>query len=73
MNNHEITTAELLNVLAAMEIAADAFEAEANRTTLADVQRTLTRRAKRTRAIASNIKNRALADSDFAREFNASA
>ena len=66
MENLNITTAELLVILAAMEIAADTYAAESNRTPLSDVRRTLKRRAERTRAIASNIKNRALSNSDFA-------
>jgi len=60
MEKHEITTAELLAILAAMETAADVYEAEANRTPLSDIRRDLARRAKQTRAIASNVKNRAI-------------
>ena len=71
MNNLEISTAELLVILSAMNVAADSYEMESNRTPLPDIHRTLTRRAKRTRAIASNIKNRALADSEFAQAYRA--
>lgn len=73
MKNFEMSSAELLAVLSAMNIAADAYGAEANRTNLADIRRTLIRRADRTRAIASNLKNRALFDSNFAREYRAAA
>ncbi len=69
MENFKISTAELLNVLAAMIVAADAYTAEANRTSLADVRRTLTRRAETTRIMASNLRNRALSDLDFARKY----
>ncbi len=70
MESHELSTLELLAVLTAMETAADVYETESNRTTLADVRRTLSRRAKNTRAIASNIKKRALENAEFAKQFN---
>ena len=73
MENHEISTAEMLCVLAAMEIAADTYEAEANRTSLAALRRNLTKRAERTRIIASNLRNRALDNPDFAREYQKAA
>lgn len=68
MKNLEISTAELLNILAAMETAAHTYDAEANRTPLADIKRTLRTRARKTHVIASNLKNRALANVDFARQ-----
>lgn len=73
MNNLEISTAELLAILAAMETAAEVYGAEANRTPLQDMRRTLNRRADRTRAIASNIRNRAFDNPDFCREYDAAA
>lgn len=66
MENFEISTAELLNVLVAMEVAADAYQAEANRTGLADIKRTLVKRAEKTRIIASALRNRALDNPEFA-------
>lgn len=73
MENFNISTAELLSVLAAMNVAADAYETESNRTTLGDIRRTLSRRAKNTRAIASNLKNRALnSGPEFCKEWRAS-
>jgi hypothetical protein len=72
MENFSISTAELLVVLSAMETAANAYGAEANRTTLSDIRRTLKRRADRTRAIAGSLKNRAVRDNtEFARAYRA--
>lgn len=63
----EISTAEFLTILMAMETAATEYESEANRTSLPDIRRTLVKRAKQTRAISQNVKNRARkSDSDFA-------
>ncbi len=66
MQNLEISTAEMISVLTAMATAADTYEAESNRTPLADIERALRARAKQTRAIASALRNRALENSDFA-------
>ena len=73
MKNFEISTAELLAVLSALEIAANAYQAEANRTNLADIRKMLGRRIVRTHAIASSLKNRALNDSEFARAYRAAS
>ncbi len=67
MTSIEITTAELLTVLAAMKTAAGAYKAEAARTPLACVQVALTRKGNATHVVAASLKNRALNESDFAR------
>jgi hypothetical protein len=67
MEYFEMSSAEMLNVLAAMEVAADVYQAEANRTGLADVKRTLKKRAEVTRVIAGSLRRRALDNPEFAR------
>ena len=56
----EISTLELLLILAALETAATEYESEANRTSLADIRRTLLDRAEKTRGFMVVLKARAV-------------
>ena len=67
MESLNVSTKELLTVLRAMGVAADIYEAEANRTPLGDIKKILRDRAKETREIAASLRDRAIDDSERAR------
>ncbi len=67
MENLSVSTKEILTVLRAMGVAADIYEAEANRTPLGDIKKILRDRAKETREIAESLRDKALDDSERAR------
>lgn len=51
----EISTAERLAIIGALEVAADCYEAESNRTPLRDLIRSLAKRAQNARAIRGRL------------------
>lgn len=55
--NDILSTAEIVTVLSAMEVAAETYETESNRTPLSDVRKTLVSRARKTRAVRGRIMN----------------
>lgn len=52
-----LSTQEILRILVALEVAADVYETESNRTPLADIRRELAERAKTIRAIRARLKS----------------